>query len=172
LSVSTRDVEPSPLGDLTSTLSLMSLRDDASDRNCPSFNARSLLPRHSVASNVQFQPTIAMYPFMVQPPFVPAYMVDGFPLTGQTSPVTPISPRYPIVGSLYQTPPSPAPTSLNNQSPSRSVSGYGRADARRQHAARVNRSPHHSASGHHNHVDIQRIRDGIDVRTTVSIKQG
>lgn len=48
------------------------------------------------------------------------------------------------------------------------MSGYGRPDARRQHAARVNRSPHHNATGHHNHVDIQRIREGIDVRTTVS----
>ena len=46
--------------------------------------------------------------------------------------------------------------------------GLIRADARRQNAQRVNRSPYFNAAGNHNHVEISRIRDGIDVRTTVS----
>ncbi len=32
---------------------------------------------------------------------------------------------------------------------------------------RVTRSPYYHAAGHHNHVDVNRIREGIDVRTTV-----
>lgn len=43
-----------------------------------------------------------------------------------------------------------------------------RTDGRRQNAIRVNRSPYYNAANHHNHVDINRIREGIDVRTTVS----
>lgn len=46
--------------------------------------------------------------------------------------------------------------------------GFARQDARRQNAQRVNRSPYFNAAGNHNHVEISRIRDGIDVRTTVS----
>jgi hypothetical protein len=49
---------------------------------------------------------------------------------------------------------------------------FGRHDGRRQNAMRVNRSPYYSAAGHHNHVDVNRIREGIDVRTTVSYKPG
>lgn len=113
---------------------------------------------------------LTMYPLMFQSPYGPSmsYMVDSLPNAGQTSPMAPMSPGYPVLGPLYQTPPSPALTSHNHQSPSRSVSSYARSEARRQNAARINRSPHHNATGHHNHVDIQRIREGIDVRTTVT----
>lgn len=122
------------------------------------------------SASVHF-PAFTMYPLMCQSPYAPSmsYMVDGLASTGQTSPMAPISPGYPGLGPLYQTPPSPALTSHNQQSPSRSVSSYARSEARRQNAARINRSPHHNAAGHHNHVDIQRIREGIDVRTTVML---
>src|SRR5690606_25256042 len=111
-----------------------------------------------------------MYPLMFQAPFSPGmpYVVDGLANTGQTSPITPASPGYSTMGPFYQTPPSPALTSHNNQSPSRALSSYGRPDVRRQNATRINRSPHHNATSHHNHVDIHRIREGTDVRTTVS----
>lgn len=127
-----------------------------------------IAPRTAPASSVHFQPTFTMYPLLFQAPFSPGmtYFVDGLP--NQTSPMTPISPGHPALGSLYQTPPSPALTSQNNQSPSRMLSNYGRPEARRQNATRISRSPHHNAAGHHNHVDINRIREGIDVRTTVS----
>lgn len=45
---------------------------------------------------------------------------------------------------------------------------YGRPDNRRQNAMRVSRSPYYNAANHHNHVDVGRIREGTDVRTTVS----
>jgi hypothetical protein len=100
------------------------------------------------------------------------YMLDSFLPPAQTSsssPLTPFTPQYPIFGTLYQTPPSPALTAQNNYSPSRTFSGADRADARRQNAMRVSRSAYHSTATHHNHVDITRIRDGIDVRTTVRL---
>ncbi|KAL7787019.1 hypothetical protein V8C37DRAFT_412260 [Trichoderma ceciliae] len=122
-----------------------------------------------------FNAPIAMYPFMFQTPFTPAmpYMLDSFLPTAQTSsssPLTPFTPQYPIFGTLYQTPPSPALTAQNNYSPSRTFSGAERADARRQNAMRISRSAYHSTTTHHNHVDINRIRDGIDVRTTIMLR--
>lgn len=135
----------------------------------------SSTPRPMPASDVRMHPPFAMYPLMLQSPFTPGmpYMVDRFVPTNHASPMAPMtpmapmSPPYPVVGSLYQTPPSPALTAQHSFSPSRSSSGFGRPDARRQNASRVNRSPYHNAAGHHNHVDVSRIREGIDVRTTV-----
>ena len=66
---------------------------------------------------------------------------------------------------------------LNPQSPVslRDLGAFNQSGGRRQNAIKV---PHHSmtrgrqysnpAAGHHNRVDIHRIRQGIDVRTTVS----
>ncbi|KKO99341.1 hypothetical protein THAR02_08551 [Trichoderma harzianum] len=120
---------------------------------------------------------IAMYPFMFQTPFTPAvpYMLDSSFLpaaqTGSGSPLTPFAPQYPIFGTLYQTPPSPALTAHNSYSPSRAFTGAAeRADARRQNAMRISRSTYHNTTTHHNHVDINRIRDGIDVRTTIMLR--
>lgn len=117
---------------------------------------------------------LAMYPFMLHSPFAPnmPYTMDSYVPAGQATavnPVTAFATPYPVFGSPYQTPPSPALTAQNNFSPSRQVSGTMRPDARRQNAMRVNRSAYHNVSTHHNHVDILRIRDGIDVRTTVRI---
>ncbi|KAI1144107.1 RNA recognition motif 2-domain-containing protein [Hypoxylon sp. FL0543] len=41
---------------------------------------------------------------------------------------------------------------------------------RRQNAMRISRSPYYNAANHHNHVDVARIRDGIDVRTTIMLR--
>ncbi|OTA93327.1 hypothetical protein M434DRAFT_31100 [Hypoxylon sp. CO27-5] len=41
---------------------------------------------------------------------------------------------------------------------------------RRQNAMRISRSPYYNAANHHNHVDVSRIRDGIDVRTTIMLR--
>ncbi|KAI1097269.1 RNA recognition motif 2-domain-containing protein [Jackrogersella minutella] len=46
---------------------------------------------------------------------------------------------------------------------------YGRPDGRRQNAMRVARSPGYNAN-HHNQVDVNHIRDGIDVRTTIMLR--
>lgn len=131
----------------------------------------NLPPRPVVTTGAQFSTALAMYPVMLQNAFNPnmSFLVDRYPNPVQASALmTPMSPSYQMVGSLYRTPPSPALSVSNNQSPSRPMPMYGRGDARRQNATRVNRSPHTNAASHHNHVDIHRIREGIDVRTTVS----
>ncbi|CCF42833.1 hypothetical protein CH063_02934 [Colletotrichum higginsianum] len=45
-----------------------------------------------------------------------------------------------------------------------------RGEPRRQNAARVNRSPYYNVASHHNHVDVNRIREGTDVRTTIMLR--
>ncbi|KAG5931745.1 hypothetical protein E4U53_001634 [Claviceps sorghi] len=57
-------------------------------------------------------------------------------------------------------------TPENNYSPSRAIPGFLRSDGRRQNATRVSKVASSGAANHHNYVDISRIRDGIDVRTT------
>ncbi|KAG6042023.1 hypothetical protein E4U41_007120 [Claviceps citrina] len=71
---------------------------------------------------------------------------------------------------LYCAPPSPALTAQNNYSPSRAVPGFLRSDGRRQNATRVSKVASNGAANHHNYVDIGRIRDGIDVRTTIMLR--
>ncbi|RDA90348.1 hypothetical protein CP533_4465 [Ophiocordyceps camponoti-saundersi (nom. inval.)] len=127
------------------------------------------------ARGLQIQSPFAMYPLVVQPPLAPAMscMVNSlFPPTtqGPATPLAPVSPSFQGVGSLYHSPPSPALTVQKNYSPCRHIPGFGRSEARRQNALRISRSSHHSVAGHHNHVDINRIREGIDVRTTIMLR--
>lgn len=68
---------------------------------------------------------------------------------------------------LFTTPPATPMAMHGDFTSPRAVQSYGRFDSRRQNAMRVNRSPYYNNAGHHNHVDVNRIRDGIDVRTTV-----
>lgn len=130
-------------------------------------------PRSLSAEERMNQP-FTMYPLMFQSPFVAnvPYILDSLGSGCSQGPVSPIStlpPSYPVLGPLYHAPPSPALTVQNNYSPSRTMSGFFRSDGRRQNAARITRSPYNNSANHHNYVDINRIRDGIDVRTTVSI---
>jgi hypothetical protein len=50
------------------------------------------------------------------------------------------------------------------------MTGFFRSDGRRQNATRITRSQYNNSTNH-NYVDINRIRDGIDVRTTVRVNQ-
>ena len=64
------------------------------------------------------------------------------------------------------------PQSFSNH---RDSNYFNRSNGRRQNAVRASQQSMRSrqfpnpAAGHHNHVDIHRIRQGIDVRTTVSM---
>lgn len=113
------------------------------------------------------------------------YVLDQTPtrghgMIGPQSPLTPMNGGYPLMAPLYtQTPPV---TPLNHHggyhggyhgeyaSPrGMQMQVYGRPDPyRRQNAMRVSRSPYHHGTGNNNHVDINHIREGRDVRTTVS----
>jgi len=121
------------------------------------------------------QQQIAMYPMLYHghTPAANRFLLDHTPTRSQSiaslppmTPMTPMNGTLPIMGPLY-TPPS-TPMASDFTSP-RSIQAYGRGDTRRHNAMRVSRSPYYNAAGHHNHVDVTRIREGIDVRTTVSI---
>jgi hypothetical protein len=77
-------------------------------------------------------------------PFAPSFM----PSTPSTTALVPYQPQSDYI-----------PRALAYRSP----------EGRRQNAMRVNRSPYYNAASHHNHVDIGRIRDGVDVRSTVRL---
>ncbi|UKZ78098.1 hypothetical protein TrVFT333_005832 [Trichoderma virens FT-333] len=159
------------LAEVVEEMALSKRADDPDQR----FGSVSSNSSQAGQGDPHYNAPIAMYPFMLQTPFTPAvpYMLDSFlpaAQTGSGSPLASFTPQYPVFGTLYQTPPSPALTTQNNYSPSRAFSGAERADARRQNAMRISRSTYHNTTTHHNHVDINRIRDGIDVRTTIMLR--
>lgn len=76
------------------------------------------------------------------------------------------SPFRPIPSS-FQTPPSPALSVPSNSTSPRSFNSACRPHMRREHPPTLARLGSTNPAGHHNQVDINRISDGIDVRTTV-----
>ncbi|KAK1484051.1 RNA recognition domain-containing protein 2 [Colletotrichum cuscutae] len=151
-----------PRHDLTSALHTLSLSNQA--------NSMPLMPQ-GVSIPVPGSPypplgiqvsPLAMWPILCQPQFQPgtAYVLnDGQRLSPPTS--TSDSARYQFTSHLFPQP-SPSMPMMG------SMSTGTRAEPRRQNAARVNRSPYYNVASHHNHVDVNRIREGTDVRTTVS----
>lgn len=120
--------------------------------------------RSPSATGYQVQPAFGMAPVVYHGmPLSPPYVLDS--ASPRVHTMLPAS-NYSWVGPLY-------PQQSAMMSPDVLVSrqfGSHRADTRRQNAVRVHRSPfqHHNITGQHNHVDVDRIREGIDVRTTVS----
>ncbi|KAG5979826.1 hypothetical protein E4U55_004718 [Claviceps digitariae] len=135
-----------------------------------SSDIRSSSSRDSFSS-----PSFTMYPLMLQSPFfanVPQILSSLTPRCNQGSlaPNNTVASSYSVLSPLYCAPPSPALTVQNNYSPSRTVPGFLRPDGRRQNATRVSKIASNGAANHHNYVDISRIRDGIDVRTTIMLR--
>ncbi|KAH6849718.1 RNA recognition motif 2-domain-containing protein [Chaetomium sp. MPI-CAGE-AT-0009] len=104
-------------------------------------------------------------------------MLNQTPTRGQSvthiTPMTPISGNMPIMTPMFNTTPPDTPMAMHGDFTSpRSMQPYGRhgLDTRRHAAMRVNRTPYFNNAGHHNHVDVNRIRDGIDVRTTIMLR--
>ncbi|KAK3322173.1 RNA recognition motif 2-domain-containing protein [Apodospora peruviana] len=121
------------------------------------------------------QQQVAMYPVLyqtIQGP--PRYLVDQTPTrrpnVNPPTPLTPLSPGHMQIMSPIFSPPATPMTMQSEFTSPRSVQPYGRPDSRRQNAMRVSRSPYYNAAGHHNHVDVSRIREGIDVRTTIMLR--
>ncbi|KAF9869366.1 hypothetical protein CkaCkLH20_13177 [Colletotrichum karsti] len=109
-------------------------------------------------------PPFAMWPILCQPQFQPsmAYLLNG----GHSLSMPPAahSPAgYQVVNPLVS----------NHQrgiSMAGSSTGSPRPEPRRQNASRVNRTPYYNVASHHNHVDVNRIREGTDVRTTIMLR--
>jgi hypothetical protein len=115
--------------------------------------------------DVSLPSPLAMYPVIYQSSFPTgiSYVVDQV-ATVDTSRAAGIG-TYPLIGPVY-TQFRPKLPSANGQNQGRL--SCGRSDSRRHNATRISRSPFYNLPGHHNHVDVTRIREGIDVRTTVS----
>jgi hypothetical protein len=113
--------------------------------------------------------TLNTYPFVTHPRLhsnLP-YFFHNFMPAGPLLHVSSTDPPRPLTSLSHQRPPSPALTVHHTHSPLESLSDFGRTEARRQSAPRVIRPSFNNGANHHNHVDVSRIRDGIDVRTTV-----
>ncbi|AEO58122.1 hypothetical protein MYCTH_2118584 [Thermothelomyces thermophilus ATCC 42464] len=132
---------------------------------------------HSTAGIHKSQ-QFAMYPVVCnsfQSPGPNRFMLDQTPTRGQgvshLAPMTPISGGMPMMAPLFNTTPPDTPMAIRSEFTSpRSIQPYARLDGRRHGAMRANRSHNFNNAGHHNHVDVNRIRDGVDVRTTIMLR--
>ncbi|KAI1454988.1 RNA recognition motif 2-domain-containing protein [Annulohypoxylon moriforme] len=132
--------------------------------------ARPTLPANSFSVPQSY----GMVPLMYSPlSMSPSYVLDqGTPRTYgnmlQPSNYSLVSPAMSQQSSLVST---------ELMTP-RQFQNYGRMDGRmdsrldgrRQNAMRISRSPYYNSANHHNHVDVNRIREGIDVRTTIMLR--
>ncbi|KAM0819194.1 putative RNA recognition motif 2-domain-containing protein [Seiridium cardinale] len=122
--------------------------------------------RSPTTSGYQVQPPYGMMPVVYHGmPLSPSYMLD--PVSTRIHNMLPTG-NYSWVGPMYSQ--QPAMMSPDFMTPRQFA--YQRGDGRRQNAIRVHRSPYqqHNVSGQHNHVDVDRIREGIDVRTTIMLR--
>ncbi|KAK1756242.1 RNA recognition motif 2-domain-containing protein [Echria macrotheca] len=124
---------------------------------------QSPLGPHMSQQPVMYQPVLYQSPYVLDQ--TPTRRHSGAPV----APMTPIPGGMPMMGPIF-TPPSTPLTLTSDYTSPRGMMGYGRQDNRRQYATRVNRSPYHVSGSHHNQVDVNRIRDGIDVRTTIMLR--
>ncbi|KAK1979498.1 RNA recognition domain-containing protein 2 [Colletotrichum cereale] len=151
-------------GDLTNTLQTLALSKPAPQMHLVPHSASISGPNsHYSPFGIQVPP-FAMWPILCQPQFQPhgPYLLND----GQRLPPPPAisSPAgYHFSGPLFS-------QSSYTASPTSPMSPSARNESRRQNAARVNRSPYYNVASHHNHVDVNRIREGIDVRTTIMLR--
>ncbi|KAB5570434.1 RNA recognition motif 2-domain-containing protein [Coniochaeta sp. 2T2.1] len=154
------------VSDITSTFQNMSMV------NPPQLTGNVVASGRPSFMGMPLAPSVGMYPHALmyhnQPPASPHYVLDSFashspapyhvannmtayqPLyqTGSLGPLVPYQPGYSTPKTL----------------------GFLHPDMRRQNAQRISRAPHFNAASNHNHVETSRIRDGIDVRTTIMLR--
>ena len=120
--------------------------------------------------SMQFQHPTALIPMVYggQYTAVPLFISQQTPPRSHSA--TSSSTSVPLAGQMYpQLASTPHIRSAHHEFSSPRPSHSYRPDGRRQNATRINRGPsnYYNQAGHHNHVDVNRIREGIDVRTTV-----
>jgi len=109
-------------------------------------------------------PPLAMYPIIYHPQLASAvpYILGHGPLNSSQAASSSVP------HGVASFPRTPHPDYQYETSPQSILPGFDGPDGRRRNAYRANRRPYNGAANHHNHVEVSRIRDGIDVRTTVS----
>ncbi|KAK2000497.1 RNA recognition domain-containing protein 2 [Colletotrichum falcatum] len=151
-------------GDLTNTLQALALTKPAPQMHLVPHGAAISGPSsHYSPFGIQVPP-LTMWPILCQPQFQPHgpfLLNDGQRLP--PPPTTPSPAGYQFSAPLF--------SHSSHVVPATSPMSPGtRNESRRQNAARVNRSPYYNVASHHNHVDVNRIREGIDVRTTIMLR--
>ncbi|KAI1752435.1 RNA recognition motif 2-domain-containing protein [Xylaria castorea] len=125
-------------------------------------NANALLSTPVRSSGLQMQPTYGMLPVLYHgiPMTTPPYVFDNVPSRSHTAAFS--SAAYPFLSPV-------APRSAyipRDMIVPRQYQGL----TRRQNATRVSRTPYYQQTNSHNHVDVNRIREGTDVRTTIMLR--
>ncbi|KAI1777668.1 RNA recognition motif 2-domain-containing protein [Hypoxylon cercidicola] len=118
----------------------------------------------------QFQQPYGMMPMMYPGlglPVSPPYMLEQLPSRSSNMGGILQSNNYSLASSMV---PRQGPFFPADLMTPRHFQHQPRTDTRRHNAIRVNRSPYYNATNHHNHVDIGRIQEGIDVRTTIMLR--
>jgi hypothetical protein len=139
---------------------LQRLAMSRSQSTLPAFNnANALLTTPVRSPALQMQPAYGMLPILYHgiPMTTPPYVFDHMPTRSHSGTFS--SAAYPILSPM-------APRSAyipRDMIVPRQFPGLHR----RQNATRVSRSPYYQQTNSHNHVDVNRIREGTDVRTTV-----
>ncbi|KAK1598814.1 RNA recognition domain-containing protein 2 [Colletotrichum navitas] len=151
-------------GDLTNTLQALALSKQAPQMHLVP-HSTSMPGPNSPYSPFGIQvPPFTMWPILCQPQFQPhgPYLLnDGQRVPSASAMSSPAT--YQFSGPMFSHS-SHAVSAMGSMSPT------ARNESRRQSAARVNRSPYYNVASHHNHVDVNRIREGIDVRTTIMLR--
>ncbi|KAI1638900.1 RNA recognition motif 2-domain-containing protein [Biscogniauxia mediterranea] len=116
------------------------------------------------------QPTYGMMPVVYHGvPVSPPYVLDhAYHLPSRLHSSTLQANNYSLSNSMMSPPSQYTPQEFVTP---RQFQGFQGFQGRRQNAMRVSRSPyHHQQPNYHNHVDVNRIREGTDVRTTIMLR--
>ncbi|EFX00571.1 meiosis protein [Grosmannia clavigera kw1407] len=129
-----------------------------------------LLPvRHQVtppASGMGGPPQVALVPMVLRNPYTPGTPLILDPYGPHGHNMTPMPGGTPLVFP----PGAPVSTIMGHHGYDRSSTVASRYNNRRGGALRIDRNLHYNPNGHHNQVDINRIREGVDVRTTIMLR--
>ncbi|KAI1351696.1 RNA recognition motif 2-domain-containing protein [Xylaria sp. FL0043] len=125
-------------------------------------NPNALLSTPVRSQALQVQPTYGMLPIVYHgiPMTTPPYVFDNLPSRSHSAAFSQAA--YPFLSPM--TPRSayiPRDMIVQRQFPGLN---------RRQNATRISRSPYYQQTNSHNHVDVNRIREGTDVRTTIMLR--
>lgn len=145
----------------------MMLPSEATTSSMPRLTNSARTPQWSGPSGHRAQSSQAScttYTNMLSRNTSPAFSGAGLhmmsPVSSTFSMIPPLSPQ--LTGSVNS-------TQLSFPSP-RLGQAFHRSNDRRQNALRVNRGHFSPPGPHHNHVDINKIREGTDVRTTIMLR--
>ncbi|KAH8895179.1 hypothetical protein GQ53DRAFT_857406 [Thozetella sp. PMI_491] len=162
-----------PFGRVASLLQDMTLASKYSQLGRGVIDCPRGLPSPSGYQSAQLPEQLGLYHNMLIPGqgrfsigSIP-YLIDPYRGYGAAPPVM-SNVNLQMLGPAYATSTGGSLMAIHNDYPApRRCHGV---ESRRQNATRVHRSGYYNAASHHNHVDVNRIRDGIDVRTTIMLR--